>query len=86
MARATTDWSIEQYYRDLAHRDDLRGHQPHPGLNLVGRKIPMGGGRLMMAFAKRAKAPVAETMASPDRALRKRAGRGARGLDEVTRP
>ena len=53
----TTDWSIEQYYRDLRIAMIYEGTNHIQALDLVGRKIPMGGGRLMMAFAKRAKAP-----------------------------
>ena len=82
----TTDWSIEQYYRDLRIAMIYEGTNHIQALDLVGRKIPMGGGRLMMAFAKRAKALIAESMQSPALApYAKDLGAAMAELDEVTR-
>ena len=82
----TTDWSIEQYYRDLRIAMIYEGTNHIQALDLVGRKLPMGGGRLMMAFAKRAKALIGEASQNP--ALAPYAmdlGKALGDLDEVTR-
>jgi alkylation response protein AidB-like acyl-CoA dehydrogenase len=46
----TTDWSIEQYLRDLRIALIYEGTNHIQALDLVGRKLPRGNGRLFMAF------------------------------------
>ncbi len=47
----TTDWSIEQYVRDLRIALIYEGTNHIQALDLVGRKLPMAGGRLFQTFA-----------------------------------
>ncbi|MCB9544610.1 MAG: acyl-CoA dehydrogenase C-terminal domain-containing protein [Myxococcales bacterium] len=47
----TTDWSVEQYLRDSRIAMIYEGTNHIQALDLVGRKLPMGGGRLMKTFA-----------------------------------
>ena len=47
----TTDWSIEQYYRDLRIAMIYEGTNHIQALDLMGRKLPLAGGRLMRTFA-----------------------------------
>ncbi len=47
----TTDWNIEQYYRDTRITMIYEGTNHIQALDLVGRKLPMHGGRLMQRFA-----------------------------------
>lgn len=49
----TTDWSIEQYLRDSRIALIYEGTNHIQALDLVGRKLPRGGGRLYKAFSKR---------------------------------
>ena len=47
----TTDWSIEQYLRDMRIAMIYEGTNHIQALDLVGRKLPLHGGRLMQVFA-----------------------------------
>jgi alkylation response protein AidB-like acyl-CoA dehydrogenase len=47
----TKDWPIEQYMRDVRIAMIYEGTNHIQALDLVGRKMPMHGGRLMQAFA-----------------------------------
>ncbi len=49
----TTDWSIEQYLRDMRIAMIYEGTNHIQALDLIGRKLPSKGGRAMMAFSKR---------------------------------
>lgn len=49
----TTDWPIEQYLRDSRIALIYEGTNHVQALDLVGRKLPRGGGRLYKAFSKR---------------------------------
>ena len=49
----TTDWSIEQYMRDERIAMIYEGTNHIQALDLVGRKLPMAGGRLMQVFSAR---------------------------------
>ena len=49
----TVDGEIEQYLRDLRIAAIYEGTNHIQALDLVGRKLPMGGGRLYGAFAKK---------------------------------
>ncbi|MGF1509281.1 MAG: acyl-CoA dehydrogenase C-terminal domain-containing protein [Myxococcota bacterium] len=46
----TTDWSIEQYLRDVRIAMIYEGTNHIQALDLVGRKLPMHGGRLLQTF------------------------------------
>jgi len=56
----TQDWSIEQYLRDLRIALIYEGTNHIQALDLVGRKLPMGDGRLFEAFVKEARAAIAK--------------------------
>ncbi|MCP4499935.1 MAG: acyl-CoA dehydrogenase [Deltaproteobacteria bacterium] len=47
----TTDWSIEQYMRDIRIAMIYEGTNHIQALDLVGRKLPKGGGELFRTFA-----------------------------------
>lgn len=47
----TTDWNIEQYYRDARITMIYEGTNHIQALDLVGRKLPMHNGRLVQLFA-----------------------------------
>jgi alkylation response protein AidB-like acyl-CoA dehydrogenase len=49
----TSDWDIEQYMRDERIAMIYEGTNHIQALDLVGRKLPRKGGRLVMAFQKR---------------------------------
>jgi alkylation response protein AidB-like acyl-CoA dehydrogenase len=49
----TKDWNIEQYYRDTRITMIYEGTNHIQALDLVGRKLPMHGGRLMQTFGAR---------------------------------
>lgn len=49
----TKDWHIEQYYRDTRITMIYEGTNHIQALDLVGRKLPMKGGRLMQTFSAR---------------------------------
>lgn len=48
----TTDWPLEQYLRDTRIALVYEGTNHIQALDLVGRKLPQGGGRLYKNFAK----------------------------------
>ncbi|MFK7929318.1 MAG: acyl-CoA dehydrogenase [Myxococcota bacterium] len=48
----TEDWPVEQYMRDLRIAMIYEGTNHIQALDLVGRKLPTGGGRLMRGFAE----------------------------------
>ena len=48
----TQDWPVEQYLRDVRIAMIYEGTNHIQALDLVGRKLPMKGGRLMMGFAQ----------------------------------
>jgi alkylation response protein AidB-like acyl-CoA dehydrogenase len=48
----TADWSIEQYLRDVRIAMIYEGTNHIQALDLVGRKLPQHGGRLLQTFAK----------------------------------
>ncbi len=54
----TQDWPVEQYLRDVRIAMIYEGTNHIQALDLVGRKLPMHGGRLMQVFA----AEVMETL------------------------
>jgi alkylation response protein AidB-like acyl-CoA dehydrogenase len=56
----TTDWDIEQYMRDERIAMIYEGTNHIQALDLVGRKLPRKGGRLLQTFQKRV---MAETQA-----------------------
>lgn len=47
----TTDWPVEQNLRDVRIAMIYEGTNHIQALDLVGRKLPMGGGRLLQSFA-----------------------------------
>jgi hypothetical protein len=49
----TKDWGIEQYYRDTRITMIYEGTNHIQALDLLGRKLPMKGGRLMQVFNER---------------------------------
>jgi alkylation response protein AidB-like acyl-CoA dehydrogenase len=49
----TTDWDIEQYMRDERIAMIYEGTNHIQSLDLIGRKLPRGGGRLIMGFQQR---------------------------------
>ncbi len=49
----TTDWSIEQYMRDERIAMIYEGTNHIQALDLVGRKLPMNGGRAVRVFSSR---------------------------------
>lgn len=49
----TADWDIEQYMRDERIAMIYEGTNHIQALDLVGRKLPMGKGRLLMTFQQR---------------------------------
>lgn len=59
----TKDWPVEQYMRDIRIAMIYEGTNHIQALDLVGRKLPMGGGRLMKAFAAEVQGLVTECMA-----------------------
>ena len=50
----TQDWPVEQYLRDVRIAMIYEGTNHIQALDLVGRKLPMKGGRLMLNFAAEA--------------------------------
>ena len=49
----TTDWDVEQYMRDERIAMIYEGTNHIQALDLVGRKLPRHGGRLMQVFSSR---------------------------------
>jgi hypothetical protein len=48
----TVEWSVEQYLRDVRIAMIYEGTNHVQALDLIGRKLPKGGGRLYKAFSK----------------------------------
>jgi alkylation response protein AidB-like acyl-CoA dehydrogenase len=57
----TRDWSIEQYLRDVRIAMIYEGTNHIQALDLVGRKLPLHGGRLFRGYVGRVQALIAET-------------------------
>ena len=58
----TADWPVEQYMRDERIAMIYEGTNHIQALDLVGRKLMMGGGRLMRAFAGEVGSLLKETL------------------------
>ena len=58
----TRDWPVEQLMRDVRIAMLYEGTNHIQALDLVGRKLPMGGGRLIMAFAGEIRALIEATI------------------------
>ncbi len=56
----TADWNIEQYLRDVRIAMIYEGTNHIQALDLVGRKLPMKGGRLLKVFSEEVTATIAE--------------------------
>ena len=75
----TTDWSIEQYMRDIRIALIYEGTNHIQALDLVGRKLPMKGGRPMQVFSTKvtdlirsaAQDPLMEEFVQPLKAVSK---------------
>lgn len=61
----TTDWSIEQYMRDERIALIYEGTNHIQALDLVGRKLPQGMGRLFMKFNEEVTKVIGECKAEP---------------------
>jgi hypothetical protein len=61
----TTDWPIEQYLRDVRIAPIYEGTNHIQALDLVGRKLPKAGGRLMRGFATEVQAFVKSCAGEP---------------------
>ena len=57
----TTEWPIEQYMRDERIAMIYEGTNHIQALDLVGRKLVIGGGRLLRNFQKEISVLLAET-------------------------
>jgi len=64
----TTDWSIEQYMRDLRIALIYEGTNHIQALDLVGRKLPMRGGRLFKTFVSEVRAVIGRGRENEDTA------------------
>ena len=76
----TTDWPVEQYLRDVRIAMIYEGTNHIQALDLVGRKLPLGGGRLLQSFAAEVTATIEKAAQNPElapfaEALGKEAGR-----------
>ncbi len=56
----TRDWPVEQYMRDVRIALIYEGTNHIQALDLVGRKLPMGGGRLVKLFGEEVQSLIAE--------------------------
>ncbi len=61
----TRDWPVEQLMRDLRIAMIYEGTNHIQALDLVGRKLPMGGGALVMAFAAEVRKGITAAAADP---------------------
>ncbi|MFN3199189.1 MAG: acyl-CoA dehydrogenase [Bradymonadia bacterium] len=59
----TTDWSIEQYLRDMRIGMIYEGTNHIQALDLVGRKLPIDNGRLFRVFQEEVSALIGESKA-----------------------
>ena len=81
----TRDWPIEQYLRDERIAMIYEGTNHIQALDLVGRKLPMHGGRLLQRFSDEISTLIAETRDDPRMApFTDPLGRAAARLQEVT--
>lgn len=64
----TRDWSVEQYMRDVRIAMIYEGTNGIQALDLIGRKLPMHGGRLMQAFQGRVTSFLREAKEIPEMA------------------
>ena len=81
----TQDWPVEQYVRDVRIAMIYEGTNHIQALDLVGRKLPRGGGRLLMTFAQEAQEAIAAASAIPALAPHAEAlGKQAMRLQQVT--
>lgn len=62
----TQDWPVEQYLRDVRISMIYEGTNHIQALDLVGRKLPMGGGRLVKRFAAELQRLVGECAKAPE--------------------
>ena len=62
----TSDWPVEQYMRDVRIAMIYEGTNHIQALDLVGRKLPMGGGRLMKVFAGEVMAAISAAGKHPE--------------------
>ncbi|MBG07802.1 MAG: acyl-CoA dehydrogenase [Halobacteriovoraceae bacterium] len=62
----TTEWNIEQYLRDERIAMIYEGTNHIQALDLVGRKLPMHGGRLVQKFQKEIETFLQENAGNPD--------------------
>ncbi len=62
----TADWPVEQHMRDVRIAMIYEGTNHVQALDLVGRKLPMKGGRLMQVFAAEIMGVLAECGAVPE--------------------
>jgi alkylation response protein AidB-like acyl-CoA dehydrogenase len=62
----TQDWSIEQYMRDARIAMIYEGTNHIQALDLVGRKLPLHGGRLMQGFANEVTQLIRATKEEPE--------------------
>jgi len=62
----TQDWSIEQYMRDARIALIYEGTNHIQALDLVGRKLPLHGGRLMQGLANEVTSLIRATKDDPD--------------------
>jgi alkylation response protein AidB-like acyl-CoA dehydrogenase len=81
----TQDWPVEQIYRDARIAMIYEGTNHIQALDLVGRKLPRGNGRLLMTFAQELQEVMGECAGDPElewfaTELGKQAGR----LQQVT--
>jgi len=81
----TTDWSIEQYLRDLRIAMIYEGTNHIQALDLVGRKLPMDGGKPFRTFVEEVKTVVAKGSEQEEtRALAEKLGEVLGMLVEAT--
>jgi alkylation response protein AidB-like acyl-CoA dehydrogenase len=76
----TRDWSIEKYSRDLRIALIYEGTNHIQALDLVGRKLPMNGGRAMKTFVKEARGAIERGRAHQETAAFAEALQDAVGL------
>ncbi len=82
----TRDWPVEQFLRDERIAMIYEGTNHIQALDLVGRKLPMGGGRLVKAFAGEIQALLARRAEDPRMAeIVAGLGAEAKRLSETTR-
>jgi hypothetical protein len=78
----TVDWSIEQYLRDERIAMLYEGTNHIQALDLVGRKLPRHGGRMMQAFIKELQTIIGES--KDDEAMAEFVGPLGTALEQLT--